>query len=135
MQKMTFRSSKIVYYGPHPCSNCGDMICKMGNEFGGNAFAYPNGPIYPNTEWHPHVCDPKNVLQKQGEYAKQRVMKDRPLARVKPTGSREHFTCQVWDGDSLLSNNGTHYGSEWHAWMDAKARLFPTEGEVYPKGL
>jgi hypothetical protein len=33
----------------------------MGFEFGGNAFTYPEGPIYPNTEWHPHVCDPKLV--------------------------------------------------------------------------
>src|SRR5207253_2095078 len=59
---LTFRSSKIIYYGPHACSNCGVLICKMGTEFGGNAFNYPNGPIYPNTEWHPHVCDPKRVV-------------------------------------------------------------------------
>ncbi|HXI43889.1 MAG TPA: hypothetical protein VNH83_28160 [Bryobacteraceae bacterium] len=35
----------------------------MGTEFGGNAFTYPEGPIYPNTEWHPHVCDPKMVAK------------------------------------------------------------------------
>jgi hypothetical protein len=58
---LTFRSSKIVYYGPHPCENCGVMITRMGREFGGNAFTYPAGPIYPNTEWHPHVCDPRAV--------------------------------------------------------------------------
>jgi hypothetical protein len=58
---MTFRSSRIVYYGPHACQNCGVLICKMGFEFGGNAFTYPEGPIYPNTEWHPHVCDPRRV--------------------------------------------------------------------------
>lgn len=56
---LTFRSSKIVYYGPHSCENCGAMIVKMGREFGGNAFDQPSGPIYPNTEWHVHVCDPK----------------------------------------------------------------------------
>jgi hypothetical protein len=56
---LTFRSSKIIYYGPHACANCGVMIAKMGHEFGGNAFTYPEGPIYPNTEWQPHVCDPK----------------------------------------------------------------------------
>lgn len=60
---LTFRNSKIIYYGPHPCRNCGDLICKMGHEFGGNAFTYPNGPIYPNTEWHPHVCDPNLVSE------------------------------------------------------------------------
>lgn len=56
---ITFRSSRIVYYGPHSCDNCGAMVCRMGLEFGGNRFDYPEGPIYPNTEWHPHVCDPK----------------------------------------------------------------------------
>lgn len=58
---VTFRNSKIVYYGPHSCENCGVLIAKMGHEWGGNAFTYPEGPIYPNTEWHPHVCDPANV--------------------------------------------------------------------------
>lgn len=61
---LTFRNSKIVYYGPHACDNCGRMICKMGYEFGGSSFNYPNGPIYPNTEWHPHVCDPRDVARK-----------------------------------------------------------------------
>ena len=61
---LTFRSSRIVYYGPHSCENCGVNIAKMGLEFGGTAFTYPEGPIYPNTEWHPHVCDPQNVGRK-----------------------------------------------------------------------
>ena len=64
MNNLTFRSSRIIYYGPHECSNCGVLICKMGHEFGGNAFTYPDGPVYPNTEWHPHVCDPR-VAAKQ----------------------------------------------------------------------
>lgn len=58
---LSFRSSRIIYYGPHACTNCGVTIAKMGQEFGGNAFTYPEGPIYPNTEWHPHVCDPKRA--------------------------------------------------------------------------
>lgn len=61
---LNFRSARIIYYGPHPCENCGAMIAKMGREFGGNSFNYPEGPIYPNTEWHPHVCDPKDVGNK-----------------------------------------------------------------------
>ena len=61
MANLTFRNSKIIYYGPHACENCGAMICKMAHEFGGNAFTYPEGPIYPNTEWHLHVCDPRLV--------------------------------------------------------------------------
>lgn len=61
---ITFRSSRIVYYGPHSCENCGATIAKMGQEWGGTAFTYPEGPIYPNTEWHPHVCDPATVKRK-----------------------------------------------------------------------
>lgn len=61
MTLLTFRSPKITYYGPHQCENCGIQICKMGREFGGNTFTYPTGPIYPNTEWHPHVCNPRLV--------------------------------------------------------------------------
>lgn len=60
-KRLTFRSSRIIYYGPHACGNCGVTICKMGHEWGGNAFTYPEGHVYPNTEWHPHVCDPKMV--------------------------------------------------------------------------
>jgi hypothetical protein len=62
--KMTFRNSKIVYYGPHSCDNCGQLICKAAFESGGTAFTYPEGPIYPNTEWHPHICDPHDVEAK-----------------------------------------------------------------------
>jgi hypothetical protein len=60
---LTFRNSKIVYYGPHSCDNCGAAIVKMGAEFGGTAFNAPNDYPYPNTEWHPHVCDPSAVAK------------------------------------------------------------------------
>jgi hypothetical protein len=60
---LTFRNSKIVYYGPHQCDNCGAMIVKMGVEFGGTAFNAPKTYAYPNTEWHPHVCDPAAVAK------------------------------------------------------------------------
>lgn len=63
IRHLTFRSSKIIYYGPHACENCGVSICRMGREWGGNAFTYVQGPIYPNSEWHPHVCDPKLVAK------------------------------------------------------------------------
>lgn len=66
MATVTFRNSKIVYYGPHTCENCGQMIVKMGTEWGGTAFTNPEGPIYPNTEWHPHVCDPDLVRERKG---------------------------------------------------------------------
>jgi hypothetical protein len=77
---LTFRSTKIVYYGPHRCQNCGAMICKAGMEFGGTAFNYPQGPIYPNTEWHPHICDPKDV----GRSAKQDDRGERPEETREP---------------------------------------------------
>lgn len=64
MKSLTFRNSKIIYYGPHECSNCGVLVAKMGLEWGGNTFTYPRGPIYPNTEWHAHVCDPSLVNEK-----------------------------------------------------------------------
>jgi hypothetical protein len=60
---LTFRNSKIVYYGPHGCENCGAVIVKMGIEFGGTAFNAPAGYPYPNAEWHPHVCDPAAVAK------------------------------------------------------------------------
>ena len=66
---LTFRNSRIIYYGPHACQNCGVLICKMGHQFGGNAFTYPSGPIYPNTEWHPHVCNPKDAHDDGSEKA------------------------------------------------------------------
>lgn len=61
MSLISFRNSKIVYYGPFPCPNCDVLITRMGAEWGGNAFTYPRQDdfIYPNTEWHPHVCDQK----------------------------------------------------------------------------
>ena len=63
IRHLTFRSSRIIYYGPHACANCGILVCKMGHDWGGNAFTYPEGPIYPNTEWQLHVCDPKRAAK------------------------------------------------------------------------
>lgn len=76
-QALHFRSAKIIYYGPHPCDNCGVIICKTGREFGGNAFTYPDGPIYPNTEWQPHICHPENV----------EAWKTRPVVEQEPPTS------------------------------------------------
>jgi hypothetical protein len=47
---------RAVYYGPHACDCCGVLIAKMGREWGGTAYTYPEGPIYPNTEWVLHSC-------------------------------------------------------------------------------
>jgi|SRR5690348_4831909 len=48
--------NSFIYYGPHPCPACGYTICKVANEQGGEAFDYPVGPIYPNTNWTIHNC-------------------------------------------------------------------------------
>jgi len=50
------RSPKIIYYGPHRCEECGVMICRVAREQGGDSFDYPDGPIYPNTQWKEHQC-------------------------------------------------------------------------------
>ncbi len=82
MQSMTFRNSKIVYHGPHPCNTCAVLVARMGYEFGGTAFTYPEGPVYPNTEWHPHVCDPHAVHEYKGACAKGYVQHFMPEAAV-----------------------------------------------------
>lgn len=79
IRHLTFRSSRIIYYGPHACGNCDVLICKMGHEFGGNAFTYPEGPIYPNTEWHPHVCDPKRVAAVPKASGEPKQLPDPPI--------------------------------------------------------
>jgi excisionase family DNA binding protein len=55
---MTHLDPSVVYYGPHACPQCGQMIVKVAEETGGAAFSVPDGPIYPNSAWQPHVCDP-----------------------------------------------------------------------------
>lgn len=84
---ITFRNSKIIYYGPHSCENCGVLIVKMGREWGGTAFTNPEGPIYPNTEWHPHVCDPKQSKALAASKAASRVIVDWPNAAAWEVGS------------------------------------------------
>jgi hypothetical protein len=46
----------IVYYGPHECEVCKQKICRVSLEQGGMKFDYPDGIIYPNTNWVAHVC-------------------------------------------------------------------------------
>lgn len=47
-----------TFYGPHACSECGALICKASFDEGGEEFDYPQGPIYPNTQWQAHVHRP-----------------------------------------------------------------------------
>lgn len=120
MKNMTFRNSKIVYYGPHPCPNCGMDITRMGNEWGGNAFTYPNGPIYPNTEWHPHVCDPANVLAKMGDEAKEAVT--RLVLNVVSVQSKTQGWMIVAE-DKRITPETSFYGTEPDAWIAAKEAI------------
>ena len=48
-----------IFYGPHDCSSCGRKICKASVQEGGESFDYPEGPIYPNTQWNRHNCIPQ----------------------------------------------------------------------------
>lgn len=109
MSSLTFRSSRIVYYGPHACENCGVMICKMGREFGGNAFTYPEGPIYPNTEWHPHVCDPKRSSGNNG-LAPAPPGVDLPTVThlaVTVAGLARRFACGAWNAHQPSTSDRT----------------------------
>lgn len=50
-----------IFYGPFACSDCTKMICKASYTQGGEVFDYPDGPIYPNTEWKRHNCAAKGI--------------------------------------------------------------------------
>lgn len=130
MSPMTFRNSKIIYYGPHTCENCGVMIVRMGTEWGGTAFTNPEGPIYPNTEWHPHVCDPKLVQERRGMAASSRVTEDFPNANAVMVGQLgfivlgERLRSDV-QGDKYLvvSPCSSWFDTENEAWIGALDRI------------
>lgn len=129
MSPITFRNSKIVYYGPHTCENCGVLIVKMGREWGGTAFTNPQGPIYPNTEWHPHVCDPDLVRARKALFASARVVMDFPNANTYKTDTGfvvlgEIIPGGVAGGSYLaITPNLAFYDTEDAAWMGALERL------------
>lgn len=121
---MTFRSSRITYYGPHPCPNCGAQVVKMAEEFGGNAFNQPDGPIYPNTEWFPHVCDPRDRMRVAGEAAYNEVKNQEPTAEVVMVGQLGFAVRRASvDGLFYLTAPFTYFKEKWEAWMDAADRL------------
>jgi hypothetical protein len=45
-----------IFYGPHNCGGCDNLIVKAAVEQGGAEYDAPEGPIYPNTPWKLHVC-------------------------------------------------------------------------------
>lgn len=141
---LSFRSSRIPYYGPHPCDNCGVSIVKMAQEFGGNAFTAPEGPIYPNTEWHVHICDPHNVYVRKGKDARKFVrnhvapsLEGSPsewlpviAAGGCPSAVRIHLGWIIIKGNGsnpkkspVLSAHQTYATDEWGAWCSAQERI------------
>ena len=131
MAPLTFRNSRIIYYGPHTCENCGISIAKMGTEWGGTAFTYPTGPIYPNTEWHPHVCDPFEVRNKLGREARARVLTQWPDAhplKIKEIGfvilgyADDRTDEDSWKFPVAISHNCSFYDTELAAWLGADER-------------
>lgn len=115
MAPISFRNSKIIYYGPHECDNCGILIAKMGHEWGGSAFTYPEGPIYPNTEWHVHVCDHKDVWAHSAR-AKKREVQSRFGAETRAVKSASG-AWKVFDpsGSELFPNAAVHCSTELDA--------------------
>jgi hypothetical protein len=128
-QGISFRNSKITYYGPHTCDNCGVNIVRMGTEWGGTAFTAPEGPIYPNTEWHPHVCDPALVRQKAALSAEGFVTTLWPMAHVGKVGQLgyvvygEAYRADAQKGVYLvISPNKNFHDTPEAAWAGALRR-------------
>lgn len=128
MAPLTFRNSKIVYYGPRACDNCGVDIVKMGDDWGGTAFTHPSGPVYPNTEWAPHVCDPFEVRNKTGREARPLVIKEWPTAtptKVRELGYvllAEPLDLKSTAAPLVISANQNYYDTELAAWCGALKR-------------
>ena len=127
MAPLTFRNSRIVYYGPHPCDNCGIDVAKMGHEWGGSAFTYPRGPVYPNTEWHPHVCDPFDVRNKVGMAASAQQTKAWPSASpIRVNGMWVIASGNLKNPDDqyihVITPHCTFYDTELAAWAGAQDR-------------
>ena len=135
MAAMTFRNSRIIYYGPHPCSNCGVNITKMSDEFGGTAFTYPQGPVYPNTEWAPHVCDPQEIYEKEANKCRQEVLLEYPdaipykvakLGWVILGGPPPEGICDVAVAVSLNQSYCDYPSTAWRSAFERNQKDYPT---------
>jgi hypothetical protein len=120
MSSISFRNSKVVYYGPHVCENCGEMICRSGNEFGASSFTYPSTPIYPNTEWNPHFCNPQDVRDQRGREARTEVLQSFPQAVPLKIG--DMFVLSKDGGRLCISPNCNYFDTVLAAWLGAKDR-------------
>lgn len=59
------RDPGITFYGPYPCEHCGRFIVKASREHGGAEFDSPDGPVYPNTKWVPHLHREPDLREQQ----------------------------------------------------------------------
>jgi hypothetical protein len=50
------RMRKVVWYGPHPCEECGETIIRSSKETGRVALDAPFDHHYPNFKWCRHRC-------------------------------------------------------------------------------
>jgi hypothetical protein len=121
MTSLSFRSSKVIYYGPHACENCGVSICRAGFDFGGSSFTYPEGPIYPNTEWNPHFCNPQDVRDQRGKEAMAEVRKRYPEA-VPLKWHGGFVISQDGSQSTIISPRLTMHEDVLSAWSGAKER-------------
>lgn len=57
MKVRTVIDTEIVWYGPHPCDECGQMIVQAGRQWGKQKLtAPPSAMVYPNHVWKWHNC-------------------------------------------------------------------------------
>lgn len=75
-----------TFYGPHDCFSCGRKICKASNQEGGESFDYPDGPVYPNTQWNRHNCIPQAVKRPLPRKSGNRSEPEWPGAQWTPKG-------------------------------------------------
>lgn len=59
-------NEKDIFYGPHACDKCGILICKRALNQGAEAFTYPEVPVYPNSDWIPHICQQRDIERVNG---------------------------------------------------------------------
>ena len=122
---LTFRSQELVYYGPFQCEYCGVTICRMAKDQGGNSFTYPDGPIYPNTIWESHICNPAAVLAMRVKRAKEVVQARFPKAVPYEYKDRDHWAILQGPGGLAIGRQEVWCTTEDDAWLYAADEAMP----------
>lgn len=50
------RNKTVIWYGPHACEKCGQMVVKQAKESGGLELDAEFEHHYPNYQWKKHKC-------------------------------------------------------------------------------